>query len=78
MNDLINNSTVENGGGQDKRVLAKKRRRYYLHHKVRKQGYRIKTSDKTIFIPYSQKDNISKQIKALQNEYQYSPQLEIE
>ena len=56
---------------------AKKKRRYYLHYKSRKQGFRIATKDKTVFIPHNQMGGVTKQIKALQNEYNYSLQLEI-
>lgn len=50
--------------------------RYNLHYRIRKQGYRLVTAKRTIYISYSQK-SCSKQVDRLRNEFNYGIQLEI-
>jgi len=51
-------------------------RRYYLHRKVREQGLKVSVKDKTVYVPFHI-GGLSKQVKALRDEYHYSIQTEI-
>jgi len=51
-------------------------RRYRLHQKLRKADVRFRCSSKTVFVPFDY-DLQNRDIKELQNEYNYQIQLEI-
>ena len=55
----------------------KEKREADLFHKIIKDGYRIDMTANTIFIPYTEVDNINKNILILRNEFGYSIQSEI-
>ena len=48
-------------------------RRYRLHYRIRKQGFLLKTVEKTIYLKANQEP--SKQVKTLRNDYDYMIQL---
>ncbi len=58
------------------KVLSEKKRRYNLHYKIRKQGYKLNTSQKTIYVHFDYKD-FSKQVMFLINKYNYAIQYEM-
>lgn len=55
---------------------SKDNRRYRLHQKLRKAEIRFSSSSKTVFVPFDN-DLQNKDVKELQNEYNYQIQLEI-
>lgn len=55
---------------------SKDNRRYRLHQKIRKAGVRFSSNSKTVFLPFDN-DLQNRDIKELQNEYNYQIQLEI-
>jgi hypothetical protein len=58
---------------EDKKRRA---RRYRLHHRIRKQGFRLITRERTIYLIVN--ELASKQVKILKNEFGDSLQLEYE
>lgn len=53
-------------------------KRYALHAKAKKEGYRVVSKAKTIFVGYSKRNNLSKSVLILMAEYGYVVQTEIE
>ncbi len=51
--------------------------KYRLHSKVKKEGYRLVVKEKTIFVPYHRKFDLSKSAKRLTNQFGYVMQVEI-
>jgi ribosomal protein S20 len=51
-------------------------KRYRLHFRIRKQGYRLNTKERTIYVEFETEIK-SKQVKKLQNEFGYAIQTEI-
>lgn len=49
------------------------KQKYNLHYKIRKQGYQLKTADKTILVKFDAKA-ISKQAKRLVDDFGYEVQ----
>lgn len=49
---------------------------YYLHQKIRKQGYVLDSSTKTISLPYND-EQLTEQVKKLRDDYGYNLQLTI-
>jgi hypothetical protein len=58
---------------EDKKKQAK---RYRLHYKIRKQGFRLNTKERTIYLIVN--ELASKQVLVLKNEFHYAIQLEYE
>ena len=58
---------------KDKKKHAK---RYRLHYRIRKQGFRLITKERTIFITINME--LTKQVKLLKSEFGYLLQLEVE
>ncbi len=52
------------------------KRRYNLHYIIRKQGYRLTTHEKTIYVHHKHKD-FSPQVMELKNRFNYAVQYEI-
>lgn len=57
--------------------MANKNKLYYLHSKVKKEGFRLSTKDKTIYVRYMDYDKLSDSIIKLRDLYGYGVQLEI-
>lgn len=55
---------------------SKDNRRYRLHQKLRKADVRFSSNSKTVFLPFDS-DLQNRDIKELQNEYNYQIQMEI-
>ena len=55
----------------------KTKRKYNLHYRVRKQGFIIRTKEHTIIVKHDKQETLTKQIKALANEYNYVIQTSI-
>jgi hypothetical protein len=55
---------------------SKDNRRYRLHQKLRKAAVRFSSNSKTVFLPFDS-DLQNRDIKELQNEYNYQIQMEI-
>lgn len=55
---------------------SKENRRYRLHQKLKKANVRFSSNSKTVFVPFDYELQ-NKDIKELQNEYNYQIQLEI-
>ena len=53
-------------------------RRYYLHHMLRRIGYNYNPKEKTVFVPYSERDYVAKQAIELRDKFHYSLQLIID
>lgn len=51
-----------------------KKKKYNLHYRIRKQGYQLKTAQKTILIKHDELKK-SKQVECLIKEYGYQTQL---
>jgi len=49
-------------------------RRYRLHYKIRKQGFKLNTKERTIFLCLEE-EVASKQVKVLKNEFDYMIQI---
>lgn len=60
----------------NKEKVKKNRKRYNLHYRIRKQGFRLKTNEKTICVPFDNID-LSKQTQVLRDEFGYAIQTEI-
>jgi hypothetical protein len=57
--------------------MANKNKLYYLHSKVKKEGFRLSSKDKTIYVRYMDYDKLSDSIIKLRDLYGYGVQLEI-
>ncbi len=57
-------------------IQKKNRKRYRLHHLIRKEGYKLITKKRTIFVPYTNMD-VSKNVERLRSEFDYGVQTEI-
>ncbi|OXE99993.1 hypothetical protein BC749_108174 [Flavobacterium araucananum] len=55
---------------------SRENRRYRLHQKLRRANVRFSSNLKTVFVPFDN-DLQNRDIKELQNEYNYQIQLEI-
>jgi hypothetical protein len=53
------------------------KKRYYLHYKIRKQGYKLVTKLKTVYVPYTQ-ELFSKQLLVLTKDFGYCVQKTME
>jgi len=57
-------------------VSKRNMKRYRLHSVIRKQGYKLITNQKTIFIPHNAGE-LSRHVKILKNEFDYGIQTTI-
>jgi hypothetical protein len=53
-------------------------KRYALHSKAKKEGYRVVSKAKTIFVGHSKRNNLSNTVITLRELYGYAIQVEIE
>lgn len=58
------------------KATPKNNRRYYLHWKIRKQGFKLKTNVKTIYLNL-ETQGMSKQVEALKTEFNYTIQTQL-
>jgi hypothetical protein len=52
--------------------------RYKLHAKVKKEGHRVKSKEKTIYVAFDKREDLSINVKILRDSFGYAVQTEIQ
>ena len=53
------------------------RKRYLLHSAIRKEGYRLSTKDRTIYVHFSKAKELSENVNKLMTNFHYAVQTEL-
>lgn len=55
-----------------------KKLKYKLHAKVRKEGHKVKLKDRTVYVAYDRRNDLSNNVLALRDIFSYAIQIEIQ
>jgi hypothetical protein len=57
--------------------MANKNKIYSLHSKIKKEGYRLDSRIKTIYVEFSKRESLSKNVLVLRDTFGYAVQTEL-